>query len=181
MARVQLPASAAEAEAQLGSGSVVVSCTATWAAPCAQMNNVFAELSAEYTALTFVQLDADDFPDLCERFGVESVPYFLFLHDGKVTEAVIGANAPELTLKVKQNALTAAIHGDATVPAMPSQKQSLHARLSALTRRSPVMLFMKGSADAPRCGFSRQIVEILQARRASRLPLRETTRRADSF
>jgi len=107
-------------------------------------------------------LDADDFPDLCERFGVESVPYFLFLHDGKVTEAVIGANAPELTLKVKQNALTAAIHGDATVPAMPSQKQSLHARLSALTRRSPVMLFMKGSADAPRCGFSRQIVEILQ-------------------
>uniref|UniRef100_A0A7S4B5H6 Glutaredoxin domain-containing protein n=2 Tax=Chrysotila carterae TaxID=13221 RepID=A0A7S4B5H6_CHRCT len=45
---------------------------------------------------------------------------------------------------------------------MPSQKQSLHARLSALTRRSPVMLFMKGSADAPRCGFSRQIVEILQ-------------------
>ena len=43
----------------------------------------------------------------------------------------------------------------------------LDTRLAALVRRSPVMLFMKGSPDAPRCGFSRQIVEILQAEKVA--------------
>ena len=32
---------------------------------------------------------------------------------------------------------------------------------------SDVVLFMKGSPDAPRCGFSRQIVEILQAEKVA--------------
>ena len=39
--------------------------------------------------------------------------------------------------------------------------EPLDARLKKLTAQSPVMLFMKGSPDAPRCGFSRQIVELL--------------------
>ena len=34
--------------------------------------------------------------------------------------------------------------------------------LKALTARSPVMLFMKGSPQEPRCGFSRQIVQLLE-------------------
>ncbi len=38
----------------------------------------------------------------------------------------------------------------------------LEARLEALTKQAPVMLFMKGSADAPKCGFSSKIVDILQ-------------------
>ena len=38
---------------------------------------------------------------------------------------------------------------------------SLHDRLSKLVNRSPTMLFMKGLPSAPKCGFSRRIVEIL--------------------
>lgn len=34
-------------------------------------------------------------------------------------------------------------------------------RLEKLIRLAPVMLFMKGTPDQPRCGFSRQTVEIL--------------------
>ena len=45
--------------------------------------------------------------------------------------------------------------------------EPLDARLKKLTAQSPVMLFMKGSPDAPRCGFSRQIVEILQAEKVA--------------
>lgn len=35
-------------------------------------------------------------------------------------------------------------------------------RLTKLVNSSTVMLFMKGSPDAPRCGYSRKIVEILR-------------------
>ena len=36
-------------------------------------------------------------------------------------------------------------------------------RLKALTHQSPCMLFMKGNPDEPRCGFSRQAVEVLKS------------------
>jgi len=46
-------------------------------------------------------------------------------------------------------------------PADP--KELLNKRLKELIESSEVMLFMKGSPDAPRCGFSRKIVELLRA------------------
>ncbi len=39
---------------------------------------------------------------------------------------------------------------------------ALRARLEALVSREPVMLFMKGTPDAPRCGFSATIVALLR-------------------
>jgi len=38
---------------------------------------------------------------------------------------------------------------------------SLDDRLKELLSRDPVMLFMKGTPDTPRCGFSRTIVGLL--------------------
>jgi len=38
----------------------------------------------------------------------------------------------------------------------------LEARLKSLITKSPVMLFMKGSPEEPRCGFSKRITELLQ-------------------
>lgn len=40
-------------------------------------------------------------------------------------------------------------------------QETLHDRLSKLVNRHDVMVFMKGLPSAPQCGFSRQIVEIL--------------------
>jgi glutaredoxin-related protein len=46
--------------------------------------------------------------------------------------------------------------------ARPSaEPQDLNAHLAALVGSAPVMLFIKGSASAPKCKFSREIVEIL--------------------
>jgi len=38
---------------------------------------------------------------------------------------------------------------------------SLDDRIKQLTTRDPVMLFMKGTPDSPRCGFSKTIVGLL--------------------
>ena len=42
--------------------------------------------------------------------------------------------------------------------------EELDKRLRTLMNQSKVVLFMKGSPDAPRCGFSKKIVGILQGR-----------------
>ncbi|XP_028326765.1 glutaredoxin 3 [Gouania willdenowi] len=41
--------------------------------------------------------------------------------------------------------------------------QTLDHRLKTIINRSPVMLFMKGNKETARCGFSRQILEVLNA------------------
>lgn len=42
------------------------------------------------------------------------------------------------------------------------KKDTLEDRLKKLTSSSPVMLFMKGTPDAPRCGFSSKVVNALK-------------------
>lgn len=44
----------------------------------------------------------------------------------------------------------------------PSSAPSLETRLTVLINKAPVMLFMKGDPATPRCGFSNQMVSILQ-------------------
>lgn len=49
-------------------------------------------------------------------------------------------------------------------PAAPTEQETteqLNVRLEGLMQQSKVVLFMKGSPQQPRCGFSRQIVGIL--------------------
>ena len=53
----------------------------------------------------------------------------------------------------------------AAAPAPFELTDELKVRLNALVASSPVMLFMKGAPDAPRCGFSRQVVEILKGQK----------------
>lgn len=47
---------------------------------------------------------------------------------------------------------------DVTAPGKPPA----HVRCEALVKQAPVMLFMKGTPDAPRCGFSARTVELLR-------------------
>jgi thioredoxin-like negative regulator of GroEL len=43
------------------------------------MNEVFEELSRNFPKLSFVQLEAENFPDVSEEFEIESVPTFILL------------------------------------------------------------------------------------------------------
>jgi len=71
---------------------------------------------------------------------------------------------------VREQALTMAIHTDqlgSAAPTAPAAPASLDDRLRALTAKAPVMLFMKGNPEAPRCGFSRKIVDLLQSEKVN--------------
>jgi Grx4 family monothiol glutaredoxin len=47
--------------------------------------------------------------------------------------------------------------------AVASSESTLNQKLHQLVNRQRIMLFMKGIPSSPRCGFSRQIVEILDS------------------
>jgi Grx4 family monothiol glutaredoxin len=56
-----------------------------------------------------------------------------------------------------QNSSAIKVHASTSKTFTPE----LSNRLESLICLAPVMLFMKGSPDQPRCGFSRQTVEVL--------------------
>ncbi|KAH0623648.1 hypothetical protein JD844_006630 [Phrynosoma platyrhinos] len=136
---------------------VVVHFWAPWAPQCVQMNTVMAELAKEHPRVTFVKLEAEAVPEVSEKYEITSVPTFLFFKNSQKIDRLDGAHAPELTKKVQRHA------SSVTVPpnSNDSSKEDLNARLKKLTNAAPCMLFMKGTPQEPRCGFSRQIVEIL--------------------
>lgn len=55
------------------------------------------------------------------------------------------------------------IDNDEFYDTFPKQ-QPLEERLKAIVNKSKVMLFMKGDRTQPRCGFSRQVIEMINAK-----------------
>lgn len=143
--------------AKSGRCLTVVHFQAAWAPQCELMNEVMSELAKEYGSSTFVKLEAEGVPEVSEKYEIASVPTFLFFRAGDKVDRLDGAHAPELTKKVQRLAVAGT---PASAP--ESGPTDLNQRLKKLINAAPCMLFMKGSAQEPRCGFSRQIVAILK-------------------
>ncbi|XP_078499619.1 glutaredoxin-3 isoform X2 [Lissotriton helveticus] len=124
------------------------------------MNEVMAVLAKEHANVTFVKLEAEAVPEVSEKYDISSVPTFLFFKNSQKVDRLDGAHAPELTKKVQRHASSASVPAGASV----NKKEDLNVRLEKLINAAPCMLFMKGSPQEPRCGFSRQIVDILNKR-----------------
>lgn len=83
---------------------------------------------------------------------------------------IAGADAPALTEAIAKHARTPSSINPQSytdkAPAAPTEKsestEELNKRCTGLMNQTKVVLFMKGSPDAPRCGFSRRIVALLR-------------------
>jgi len=136
---------------------VVIHFAASWAEQCQQMGEVVIELSKDpaYTDVTFITVDAESLAEVSYDYEIQAAPTFVFVKGGKTVDRLDGANAAELTAKVEK--LSSKSFGDLN---KPSAKQSLNERLKKLINSAPALLFMKGNPETPRCGFSRQIIQL---------------------
>ena len=133
---------------------------AAWCEPCERMDELFAVLAEALPAARFLRVEAEAFPEVSEEFGVTAVPYFLFFRNGELVGSLEGADPERL------DALAQEYLGGPPAGAAPMEAEEgggdLEARLGHLVRQSPVMLFMKGNPEEPRCGFSRKVVAALE-------------------
>eukprot|EP01099_Mayorella_cantabrigiensis_P001661 TRINITY_DN1740_c0_g1_i1.p1 TRINITY_DN1740_c0_g1~~TRINITY_DN1740_c0_g1_i1.p1 ORF type:complete len:259 (-),score=69.43 TRINITY_DN1740_c0_g1_i1:46-732(-) len=150
---------------QGGHGLIVLDFWATWCEPCEEMNKVFETLAKKYSEFAkFFLVEAEATGDITEKFTVSSVPVFLFLRGGYLIERLDGANAPELGQKLERQIETQKLLEKSKPLSAEgvSGEELLNARLTKLINSDKIMLFMKGHPTAPRCGFSRTIVQILE-------------------
>ena len=70
---------------------VLVDFYADWCGPCKAMSPVVEQLAAEYEGKVKVcKINVDDSQDIAARFGVMSIPTFIFFKDGKAAGKMVG-------------------------------------------------------------------------------------------
>ncbi|KAL6991054.1 Monothiol glutaredoxin-S17 [Sarracenia purpurea var. burkii] len=165
---------------------------ASWCDASKQMDQVFSHLSTDFPHAHFLRVEAEEQPEISEAYSVSAVPYFVFFKDGKTIDNLEGADPSSLANKVAKVAGSIAPgdpaapaslgmaagptiletvkefvkeNGSSHVETQPPSGLSddgLKKRLQQLVNSQPVMLFMKGTPEEPKCGFSKKVVEILE-------------------
>jgi len=149
--------------------------------PCEQTNKVVVALSEQHKNILVLSIQAVEQEEIADSFDVESVPTFIILRGHTLLEKIVGADAAKLTASISKHARqpTEALSKTDKAPAAPpattdtttlspakaegeETPEELEARLRKLMNQSKVVAFIKGSPDAPRCGFSRKVVALLR-------------------
>lgn len=103
------------------------------------------------TEVKFGVCEAEDLADVSLRYKIEAAPTILYFRSGKVIDRVDGADVGQLTAKTKQY----------SSDKQPTSKVNLEERLKQLINKHNVVIFMKGDRKEPRCGFSKQLIHII--------------------
>ena len=126
------------------------------------MIELLEALKQKHPAVEIYLIEAENVSDISESLEVAVVPTFIALQGKNVIGRVNGANPAELS-KLATALSNTPLPKPPTAPTASATSEEIDTeRLKRLVNAAPVMLFMKGSPSAPRCGFSRQIVDILQ-------------------
>lgn len=118
-----------------------------WAEQCKQVDDLLELLSKQEgcSKIQFFKVLATDVPEAASKHDVSAVPTVLLFRNNQLIDRIEGVDTKTITQKIMKY----------------KDFESLEDRLKNLINYSKVMLFMKGSKGQPRCGFSRQIVDIL--------------------
>lgn len=119
--------------------------------------------STASTGVLFGRVQAEECPALVQKYNVSLVPTFVLLNTaGQVVEKIEGGEDVAKVTQSVQRLLQATEEDSAPATVQLSPEEQLKQRLRRLIKSSEVMLFIKGTPDAPKCGFSRQAVEMLR-------------------
>lgn len=125
---------------------------AEWAEQCSQILAVMEQLIKQEAnkSIKFVNVAVEEIPEIAQQHEIEAVPTVIFFQNNKAIHRIDGIDIADLTSTVKK--LAGSTEG---------ASEKLEDRLKALINKSNVMVFMKGDRNTPRCGFSKQLIAIL--------------------
>ncbi|PSS30437.1 Thioredoxin like [Actinidia chinensis var. chinensis] len=82
---------------------MVVDFSASWCGPCKFIEPAIHAMAAKFTDVDFVKIDVDELSDVAQEFGVQGMPTFVLLKQGKEVDRLVGAKKDELEKKVEKH------------------------------------------------------------------------------
>lgn len=90
-----------KSEVEAYKGPLIIDIFASWCGPCQQMTPIFDELEKELSKeYKFGKINVDDARDISIKYGVTSVPTFIFINNGEIKGKETGYMSKE-DLKAK--------------------------------------------------------------------------------
>uniref|UniRef100_A0A5B7BQM3 Putative thioredoxin H2 n=1 Tax=Davidia involucrata TaxID=16924 RepID=A0A5B7BQM3_DAVIN len=82
---------------------MVVDFAASWCGPCKFMEPAIHAMAAKFTDVDFIKIDVDELSNVAQEFGVQAMPTFVLLKQGKELDRVVGAKKDELEKKIQKH------------------------------------------------------------------------------
>ena len=93
-----------EAEVLKAEMPVLVDFFAQWCGPCKMMAPLVEKMAEKYEGqMKIGKLDVDDAMEIAQKYGVASIPTFIFFQNGQPVETFVGGmSASELESKIQK-------------------------------------------------------------------------------
>ncbi|CAL1263252.1 unnamed protein product [Larinioides sclopetarius] len=127
-------------------------------AECNLMNQVITELQNDdkNKNAAVIKINASKDVEICKKYKVTVIPTFVFINSkllgSNVVDNLVGANGPLFSKQFEEQV---------------GKLKELKDKLKKLIETAPIMLFMKGDRELPRCGFSKQVIALLDKHKIS--------------
>ena len=87
-----VPKSLEELAEQIETGKTMLFFTADWCGDCVYIKPHMPEVETSFPEYQFVQVDRDEFIDVCQKWDVFGIPSFVAIEDGKELGRFVSKN-----------------------------------------------------------------------------------------
>lgn len=135
--------------------------TASWASePCSSVKEILSALKSrqKVSLFDFEVIDESEDSAVFDDMGIEVVPCLVRFVAGREVGRVEGSE-PENIISFIENSHSKEEKRGEMEPKALIEESSV--KITDLVKRSKLMLFIKGTPLAPRCGFTSQLIKLL--------------------
>lgn len=88
---------AADFDATIAEGTVLVDFWAPWCGPCRMLAPVIEELAEDFDGKAKIcKVNTDEEQDVAVKYGIRSIPTILFFKDGELVDQMVGASSKQI-------------------------------------------------------------------------------------
>ncbi|KAH9403959.1 ribosome biosynthesis protein [Tyrophagus putrescentiae] len=115
---------------------------------CQQVSDLISDLATqdEFKQAKYFTVDIESSPVIAKQFSIISVPTLVLFRNANEVDRIVGADTTQIVQKVQK---------------VLDSNSSVEKRLVSLINQDPVMVFIKGTPEQPRCGFTRKLIGLL--------------------
>lgn len=133
---------------------------ASWHQHSFNLVPVIDELANTYPGIDFQKIDVDADEKNTQKFQIENVPALVVCEPGrKAVKVESNISASQIVQLVKAISIP---KKENEVRLAQIKKNNLDTRMQALIDSAPLMVFMKGHREGPKCKFSKKLMNLFQ-------------------